>query len=112
MTGILNLSNQHIERNFTGIREKLLSIDCTERDVGRLILDYLQVIFLSSRNFNDKMVCLIQPEIYIKHITINSYILCTSTAGSMNWKSLIITEIYRNGNLTLIKRRIEAKLKS
>ena len=79
---ILNLSNEHIERNLTGIKEKLPSIDCIERDVDRLILDYLQVLFLSSRNFNDNIVCLIQPEIYIQHVTINAYILCTSTLSS------------------------------
>lgn len=36
---ILTLPNEHIERNLTGIKEKLLSIDCTERIVDRLFLD-------------------------------------------------------------------------
>lgn len=36
---ILTLPNEHIERNLTGIKEKLLSIDCIERIVDRLVLD-------------------------------------------------------------------------
>ena len=69
---ILNLSNEYMERNLTGSKEKQPSLDCIERNADRLILDYLQVLYLSFRNFSDKIFHLIQSEIYIKHMT-NSY---------------------------------------
>lgn len=54
---ILDLSNDCTKRNYTNIKERLLSLGCTEEEVQKFVLSYLNMIFLSEKKFNDKIDC-------------------------------------------------------
>ncbi|XP_036036207.1 transcription termination factor 1, mitochondrial isoform X1 [Onychomys torridus] len=76
--GILDLSNDCTKRNYTNVQEKLLSLGCTNEEVQKFVLSYLNVVFLSEKKFNDKIDCLIEGKISISQIIENPRVLDAS----------------------------------
>ncbi|KAL1777602.1 transcription termination factor 1, mitochondrial isoform X1 [Sigmodon hispidus] len=114
--GILDLSNECTKRNYTNIQEKLFSLGCTDEEVQKFVLSYLNMIFLSEKKFNDKIDCLIEEKISISQIIENPRVLDVS----INTLKTRIKELVHTGydlsssNIALLswsQKRYEAKLK-
>lgn len=114
--GILDLSNDCTKRNYTNIQEKLLSLGCTDEEVQKFVLSYLNVVFLSEKKFNDKIDCLIEGKISISQIIENPRVL----DASINTLKTRIKELVqagydlRSSNIALLswsQKRYKAKLK-
>ncbi|XP_059112471.1 transcription termination factor 1, mitochondrial [Peromyscus eremicus] len=114
--GILDLSNDCTKRNYTNIQEKLLSLGCTDEEVQKFVLSYLNVVFLSEKKFNDKIDCLIEGKISISQIIENPRVL----DASINTLKTRIKELVHAGydlsssNIALLswsQKRYKAKLK-
>ena len=113
---ILDLSNDCTKKNYTNIRERLLSLGCSEEEVQRFVLSYLNMVFLSEKKFNDKIDCLIEEKISASQIIENPRIL----DSSINTLKTRIRELSHAGYdlstssialLSWSQRRYEAKLK-
>ncbi|XP_012978936.1 transcription termination factor 1, mitochondrial isoform X1 [Mesocricetus auratus] len=76
--GILDLSNECTKRNYTNIREKLLSLGCSDEEVQKFVLSYLNMVFLSEKKFNEKIDCLIEEKVSISQIIENPRVLDAS----------------------------------
>ncbi|KAM4874105.1 transcription termination factor 1, mitochondrial isoform 2-T16 [Thomomys bottae] len=76
--GILDLSSDYVKKNYTNIKEKLLSLGCTNEEVQKFVISYPDAIFLSDKKFNDKIDCLIEEKISISQIIKNVKILDSS----------------------------------
>ncbi|XP_008046847.1 transcription termination factor 1, mitochondrial [Carlito syrichta] len=113
---ILDLSNDYAKRNYTNIKEKLVSLGCTEEAVQKFVLSYPDMIFLTEKKFNDKIDCLIEEKISISQIMENPRVL----DSSINTLKSRINELVNAGynlstsKITLLswsKKRFKAKLK-
>uniref|UniRef100_A0A8C6H9R0 Mitochondrial transcription termination factor 1 n=1 Tax=Mus spicilegus TaxID=10103 RepID=A0A8C6H9R0_MUSSI len=113
---ILDLSNDCTKKNYTNIRERLLSLGCSEEEVQRFVLSYLNMVFLSEKKFNDKIDCLIEGKVSASQIIENPRIL----DSSINTLKTRIRELSHAGYdlstssialLSWSQRRYEAKLK-
>ncbi|XP_051007967.1 transcription termination factor 1, mitochondrial isoform X2 [Acomys russatus] len=114
--GILDLSNDCTKRNYTNIKKRLLSLGCTEEEVQKFVLSYLNMIFLSEKKFNDKLDCLIEEKISISQIIENPRVL----DSSINTLKTRMKELVHAGydlhtsNIALLswsQKRYKAKLK-
>lgn len=112
---ILDLSKDCTKRNYTNIKERLLSLGCTE-EVQKFVLSYLNMIFLSEKKFNDKIDCLLEEKISTSQIIETSRVLDLS----INALKTRIRELAHAGYdvstssialLSWSQRRYEAKLK-
>lgn len=112
---ILDLSNDCTKRNYTNIKERLLSLGCTE-EVQKFVLSYLNMIFLSEKKFNDKIDCLLEEKISTSQIIENPRVL----DSSIHTLKTRIKELAHAGYdvstssialLSWSQRRYEAKLK-
>lgn len=113
---ILDLSKDCTKRNYTNIKERLLSVGCTEEEVQKFVLSYLNMIFLSEKKFNDKIDCLLEEKISTSQIIETSRVLDLS----INALKTCIRELAHAGYdvstssialLSWSQRRYEAKLK-
>ncbi|XP_034374904.1 transcription termination factor 1b, mitochondrial [Arvicanthis niloticus] len=113
---ILDLSNDCTKKNYTNIKKRLLSLGCTEEEIQRFVLSYLNMIFLSEKKFNDKIGCLMEEKISMSQIIENPRVL-DSSIDTLNTR---IRELSRAGYdvstssialLSWSQRRYEAKLK-
>ncbi|XP_012635058.2 transcription termination factor 1, mitochondrial isoform X1 [Microcebus murinus] len=113
---ILDLSNDYAKRNYTNIKEKLLSLGCTEEEVQKFVLSYPDVIFLAEKKFNDKIDCLIEERISISQIIENPRVLDSSISTLKNRIKELVNAGYNlsTSNITLLswsQKRYKAKLK-
>ncbi|CAO2617476.1 Transcription termination factor 1b, mitochondrial [Lemmus lemmus] len=113
---ILDLSNDCTKRNYANIQDKLLSLGCTDEEVQKFVLSYLNMIFLSEKKFNDKIDCLVEEKISISRIIENPRIL----DASINTLKTRIKELVHSGydlsssNIALLswsQKRYKAKLR-
>ncbi|XP_055974366.1 transcription termination factor 1, mitochondrial [Sorex fumeus] len=113
---ILDLSNDYVKRNYTNIKEKLFSLDCTEEMVHKFVLSYPDMIFLGEKKFNDKVDFLIEKDISISQIIDNPRILDSSLNTLKSRIKELIDAGYNlsSSNLSLLswsQKRYKAKLK-
>ncbi|XP_069317898.1 transcription termination factor 1, mitochondrial [Eulemur rufifrons] len=113
---ILDLSNDYAKRNYTNIKEKLISLGCTEEEVQKFVLSYPDVIFLAEKKFNDKIDCLIEEKISISQIIENPRVLDSSISTLKNRIKELVNAGYNlsTSNITLLswsQKRYKAKLK-
>ncbi|XP_054999632.1 transcription termination factor 1, mitochondrial isoform X1 [Sorex araneus] len=113
---ILDLSNDYVKRNYTNIKEKLFSLDCTEEMVHKFVLSYPDMIFLGEKKFNDKIDFLIEKEISISQIIDSPRILDSSLNTLKSRIKELIDAGYNlsSSNLSLLswsQKRYKAKLK-
>ncbi|CAH7468398.1 transcription termination factor 1, mitochondrial [Phodopus roborovskii] len=114
--GILDLSNDCTKRNYANIQEKLFSLGCTDEEVQKFVLSYLNMIFLSEKKFNGKIDCLMEEKVRISQIIENPRVL----DASINTLKTRMKELVRAGydlsssNIALLswsQKRYNAKLK-
>lgn len=112
---LLDLSNDCTKKNYTNIKKRLLSLGCTEEQIQRFVLSYLNMI-LSEKKFNEKIDCLIEEKISMSQIIENPRVL----DSSINTLKTRIRELSHAGYdlstssialLSWSQRRYEAKLK-
>uniref|UniRef100_A0A8C9DKR0 Transcription termination factor 1, mitochondrial n=1 Tax=Prolemur simus TaxID=1328070 RepID=A0A8C9DKR0_PROSS len=113
---ILDLSNDYAKRNYTNIKEKLISLGCTEEEVQKYVLSYPDVIFLAEKKFNDKIDCLIEEKISISQIIENPRVLDSSISTLKSRIKELVNAGYNlsTSNITLLswsQKRYKAKLK-
>lgn len=113
---ILDLSNDYVKRNYTNIKGKLFSLDCTEEMVHKFVLSYPDMIFLGEKKFNDKIDFLIEKEISISQIIDSPRILDSSLNTLKSRIKELIDAGYNlsSSNLSLLswsQKRYKAKLK-
>lgn len=113
---LLDLSNDCAKRNYTNIKEKLCSLGCTEQDVKKFVLSYLNVLFLGEKKFNDKIDCLIEEKISILQIIENPRILDSSISTLKSRIKELVDAGYNLSvsNISLLswsQKRYKAKLK-
>ncbi|XP_030052895.1 transcription termination factor 1, mitochondrial-like [Microcaecilia unicolor] len=112
---ILDLSHEYIKRNFGSAKQKLQSLGCTENEVIRFLISYPPVLYLSSKNFIDKIDCLLKAGIDIKQILEKPRVMETSV-GTITSRIMELEKIGYNfqesgiGILDLSAKRFEAKL--
>lgn len=113
---ILDLSNDCAKRNYTNIKEKLCKLGCTEQEVQKFVLRYLNVLFLGEKKFNDKIDCLIEEKISISQIIENPRIL-DSSISTLKSRIKELADAGYNlsiSNISLLswsQKRYKAKLK-
>ncbi|XP_006834458.1 PREDICTED: transcription termination factor, mitochondrial [Chrysochloris asiatica] len=113
---ILDLSNDYTKRNYTNIKEKLISLGCTEQEVQKFVLRYPDVIFLAEKKFNDKIDFLIQEKINISQIIESPWVLGSSLSTLKTRIKELINAGYNlsTSNITILSwslKRYKAKLK-
>uniref|UniRef100_A0A8C2LTK0 Mitochondrial transcription termination factor 1 n=1 Tax=Cricetulus griseus TaxID=10029 RepID=A0A8C2LTK0_CRIGR len=113
---ILDLSNDCTKRNYTNIREKLLSLGCTDEEVQKFVLSYLNVIFLSEKKFNGKIDCLLEEKVSISQIIESPRVLDVSINTLKTRMKELVYAGYdlSSSNIALLswsQKRYEAKLK-
>ncbi|CAK6434560.1 unnamed protein product [Pipistrellus nathusii] len=113
---LLDLSNDCAKRNYTNIKEKLCSLGCTEQEVQKFVLSYLDVLFLGEKKFNEKIDCLIEEKISILQIIENPRILDSSISTLKSRIKELVDAGYNLSisNISLLswsQKRYKAKLK-
>uniref|UniRef100_H0WIG6 Transcription termination factor 1, mitochondrial n=1 Tax=Otolemur garnettii TaxID=30611 RepID=H0WIG6_OTOGA len=113
---ILDISTDYAKRNYTNIKEKLFSLGCTEEEVQKFVLSYLDMIFLAEKKFNDKIDCLIEEKINISQIIENPRVLDSSISTLKSRIKELVDAGYNlsTSNIALLswsKKRYIAKLK-
>ncbi|XP_066209927.1 transcription termination factor 1, mitochondrial [Saccopteryx leptura] len=112
----LELSSDYAKRNYINIKERLLSLGCTEEEVQKFVLSYLDVIFLGEKKFNAKIDCLIEEKISISQIIENPRVLDSSISTLKSRIKELVNAGYNlsTSNITLLswsQKRYKAKLK-
>lgn len=113
---ILDLSNECTKKNYTNIKEKLLSLGCTEEEVQKFVLSSLSVVFLSEKKFNDKIDCLMEEKISISQIIKNARVLDVSLSTLKTRMKELVHAGYdlSTSNIALLslsQKRYKAKLR-
>ncbi|KAI5627683.1 transcription termination factor 1, mitochondrial, partial [Silurus asotus] len=65
---ILDLSHKSLKTNFRNLNLKLKSLGCSQKQVRELILNYAPTLFVSSDTLKQKLDCLVEGGIDIRHI--------------------------------------------
>nr|XP_004656405.1 transcription termination factor 1, mitochondrial [Jaculus jaculus] len=114
--GILDLSNDYAQKNYTNIKEKLLSLGCTDEEVQKFVLSYPDMIYLAEKKFNDKIDNLIQENIHVSQILENPRILDSSLSTlKTRIKELVVAGYdLSSSNIALLswsQKRYKTKMK-
>ncbi|XP_069067715.1 transcription termination factor 1, mitochondrial [Pleurodeles waltl] len=111
---ILDLCHMYIKRNFRSIHQKLLPLGCSDEEINSFILRYPALLYLSPKNFTDKIDCLLKTGIEVKQILEKPRVFDVSIS-TMASRIARLQQIGYNfqsagvGILDLSKTRFEAK---
>ncbi|XP_029444699.1 transcription termination factor 1, mitochondrial [Rhinatrema bivittatum] len=112
---ILDLSHEYIKRNFASAKQKLQSLGCTDSEVTSFFISYPPVLYLSPKNFIDKIDYLLRAKIDIKQVLEKPRVMDVSVATIISRVKELEKIDYSFqacgiGILDLSAKRFEAKL--
>lgn len=111
---ILDLCHVYIKRNYRHIQQKLLPLGCSDDEINSFILRYPPMLYLSPKNFTNKIDCLLKTEVEVQQILEKPRVLDVSIS-TMASRIARLQQIGYNfqsfgvGLLDLSKTRFEAK---
>ncbi|KAG8509570.1 Transcription termination factor 1, mitochondrial [Galemys pyrenaicus] len=113
---ILDISTDYAKKNYMNIKEKLVSLGCTEEEVLKFVLSYPDLIFLGEKKFSDKIDCLLEENISVAQIIESPRILDSSISTLKSRIKELVNAGYdlRTSKLNLLswsQKRYKAKLK-
>ncbi|CAJ1083392.1 transcription termination factor 1%2C mitochondrial [Xyrichtys novacula] len=114
--GILDVSNECMKKNATGLQQRLVSLGCKKADMKKLIMSYPGILFMGTDTLNSKLDCLLKAGITIKQILKKPRVLDLSVqniTGRLKELNNLGYDFQSDGVtiLNISKKRYDEKLK-